>query len=165
MEDILRAVRVLLVFIVSLCVVLSQALPASANSNDEVGEIRGTRTTPDGALRYCVADGRFDDMHVTSGDLSIHGWWVRIDCPSGTRANLKIGLLKKIGTKWIDVGTQGYKNDVYANGGSSGRANARFTCNGTNLNTFMVWLDVDLIGYADTPDLQYSPQFNEFCGN
>jgi hypothetical protein len=68
-----------------------------------------------------------DNVHVTAGDASGHGWWLQGSC-SNVKTPVTISLFEYFsdGT-WRQKGTEGYAN-VYPGGGSANRANARATC-------------------------------------
>ena len=88
-----------------------------------------TGTAPEAACTPYV-DG--DDTHVTSGDVSGHGWWYQGTCPN-VKTTVKIGLQEYFSNGvWYNKGSVGSKN-VYPGGGSANRANARDTCVGTSL--------------------------------
>lgn len=88
-----------------------------------------TGTAPAAACTPYV-DG--DTVHVTSGDISGHGWWYKNDCPN-QKTTVTIGLQEYFSNGvWYNKGTVGSKK-VYPNGGSANWANARDTCVGTSL--------------------------------
>lgn len=72
-----------------------------------------------------------DDVHVTSGDVSGHGWWYLGSCEN-QKTVVKVGLQEYFSDKtWHDEGTPGTKN-VYPGGGSANRAATRVTCAATS---------------------------------
>ncbi|MCI1663016.1 MAG: hypothetical protein LKI27_09020 [Actinomyces sp.] len=93
-----------------------------------------------------------DYVHVTGGQASGHGWWIR-GTTKATQAKVTVQLQAYSTTYlgWHNVGSKG--SAIVAPGGGAGRrANARFTCLGS-LKTF--WgstVDADIIGYLDSPE-------------
>lgn len=115
-----------------------------------------------GGCSYLQAN---DDPHVTSPDVSIHGWWQRVAgaCPSQNKVT--VGLLAfycDYFCGWVQV-AQGSGN--YYQGPGSGRwANARKPCAPmSDLVSWAGWTDVDLIGINDPPGVTYSRVVNFFC--
>lgn len=110
---------------------------------------------------------RGDYVHVTSGEASGHGWWVKLSGPA-TMAKVKIKLqTKKIRRFWFDTwpdATDWNDNTVRSGGGSRKRANARRTCNGTTVTPWRSVVDVDIIGYPDPPDVHVTPARFLECG-
>jgi hypothetical protein len=83
--------------------------------------IQATSCTP-------YVDG--DYAHVSSGDVSAHGWWYQGTCPN-QKTVVTIGLQEYFSDlTWHDEGTVGTAN-VYPGGGSANRAVARVTCAAT----------------------------------
>jgi hypothetical protein len=98
--------------------------PGTGTGSSIPPPIPGSTPTPADACTPYV-DG--DYAHVSSGDVSAHGWWY-----VGTCANQKtvvtIGLQEYFSNgQWYDEGVVGTAN-VYPGGGSANRAVARVTC-------------------------------------
>lgn len=71
-----------------------------------------------------------DNAHVSSGDVSAHGWWYQGTC-ANQKTVVTIGLQEYFSDKtWHDEGTPGTKN-VYPGGGSANRAATRVACAST----------------------------------
>jgi hypothetical protein len=67
-----------------------------------------------------------DYAHVTSGDVSAHGWWYRNNCPN-TKTTVTIGLQEYYSDgSWRTKATGSAY--VYPGGGSANWANARHIC-------------------------------------
>jgi hypothetical protein len=114
------------------------------------------------ALAACVFNNRIDSIHYSStgdGTLSVHGWWENVNCQA-TKANITVNLQKRnaLGL-WFDIGSRGVKLNAWSGGGSANRANSRYTCvaKGEN-NAYRAWVDVDLVGYIDSPTRYYTPE-------
>jgi hypothetical protein len=83
-----------------------------------------------------------DYAHVSSGDVSAHGWWYQGTC-SNTKATVTVGLQEYFsdGT-WHDQGT-GQKL-VYPGGGSANRAAVRQVCEGVALASWRSYVIVNI---------------------
>ncbi|MEH1165503.1 hypothetical protein V6V47_08960 [Micromonospora sp. CPCC 205539] len=104
------------------------------------------------ALAPCafVTDG--DYVHKTGNDATGHGWWININCASGTRATVKIWLEEYYSDGSWRVKGSGSKSPVYSGSGSANRANARATCQSSAVVSWRSRIDVDLIGQVDSPE-------------
>lgn len=58
---------------------------------------------------------------------------------------------------WIDVGQPGSER-VKPGGGSANRANARVVCINSETSTWRSVVDVDIVGYADSPNQRITPE-------
>lgn len=86
-----------------------------------VGQVAAAECTP-------FVDG--DNVHVSSGDVSAHGWWYLGSC-ANQKTVVSIGLQEYFSDKtWHNEGAVGTKN-VYPGGGSANRAATRVTCAAT----------------------------------
>ena len=96
-----------------------------------------------------------DYVHVTRGQASGHGWWLK-GTTNATKAKVTVQLQykPKKGSRWHNRGKAGVR---VLGPGSSKRANARMTCRSSGRKQWRSWVDVDLIGYIDTPNKYYSP--------
>lgn len=108
-----------------------------------------------------------DNVHISSSAptaVSGHGWWQMVSGPAGVKAKVTVFLqAQDTHGKWTTVNT-GYKI-VYSGGGSANRASAQKQC--TNLVQRVVWrtlIDVDLIGYNDTPGVTTTSAITFYCG-
>lgn len=115
-----------------------------------------------GGCAYLQAN---DDPHITSPDVSIHGWWVRAGGSCPLQNKVTVGLLAfycDYSCGWVQV-AQG--SGVYYQGPGSGKwANARKTCAPmSGLVSWAGWTDVDLIGINDPAGVTYSQVVNFFC--
>jgi hypothetical protein len=71
-----------------------------------------------------------DYAHVSSGDVSAHGWWYQGTC-ANQKTVVTIGLQEYFSDKtWHNEGEPGTAN-VYPGGGSANRAVARVACAST----------------------------------
>lgn len=119
------------------------------------------------AIETCTFQTRGDNVHISSTPprtVSAHGYWTNITCPTGTKAVVTTQLQRKnaLGI-WINVGTVG-KKTVYAGGGSANRSVGRYTCNGTDTNTYRSKVDVDIVGWFDTYEKYTSKEVRLSCG-
>ena len=97
-----------------------------------------------------ITDG--DYVHKTGNDATGHGWWVNVNCSSGTKATVKIWLEEYFSDGSWRVKGSGSKSPVYSGGGSANRANARATCSNSGTVSGRRRGDVDLIGQVDSPE-------------
>lgn len=129
------------------------------------GEIAPMAESGDITAGGCTYRQAVDNPHVTSGDASVHGWWLRRagTCPS--RANVDIHL-QAFGCgpfvcQWITVASG--SKDVLPGGGAGRRANARLDCASTSTVGWRGLVDVDLIGVNDPPGFTESTIRNLAC--
>lgn len=159
------------------CVVVASLAPAASPASAEgASSSKAARPTagrfaphPGGAVSPRVESGvitagscsyrqAIDDPHLSSGDASIHGWWIRVSgtCPS--KANVDVYIqgwwCDFYGCRWVTVGSG--SGDYYAGGGSGNRATARRTCTATQTVGWRGFVDVDLIGVSDPAGYTYS---------
>ena len=113
----------------------------------------------------CTYRQAIDDPHLSSGDASVHGWWLRISGTCPDKANVDVYLqgywCDIYGCRWITVGSG--SGDYYAGGGSGQRATARRTCSGTSTVGWRGFVDVDLIVVSDPSGYTYSTIQNLAC--
>ncbi|MFC0581187.1 hypothetical protein [Micrococcoides hystricis] len=95
-----------------------------------------------------------DYVHVTRGQASAHGWWVR-GTAKATTAKVTVQLQYKPTkrSRWHNRGKAGVRT---IKPGTSKRANARMTCRSRASKQWRSWVDVDLVGYLDTPNKLYT---------
>jgi len=85
----------------------------------------GSWTVP-AAAAACTPYVDGDYAHVSSGDVSAHGWWYRNNCPN-TKTTVYIGLQEFYSDgSWRTKATGSAY--VYPGGGSGNRATARHIC-------------------------------------
>ena len=83
---------------------------------------------PGTAAAACVPYVDGDNVHVSSGDVSGHGWWYRNTCPN-TKTTVTIYLYEYYSDntwRWKNTGSK----SVYPGGGSANRAAVRINCTG-----------------------------------
>ncbi|WP_026249031.1 hypothetical protein [Streptomyces sp. LaPpAH-108] len=130
----------------------SSAPPAWA---DEPGPA-GSASARSGSVDGFLTGG--DSVHYSSTPpptISAHGWW--LDRNSGghkARVTVELQVLDR-GVHWRTV-AKGSKV-VKQGGGSSRRANARKTCEGSARTKWRSRVDVDIIGVADSPNKLTTP--------
>ncbi|MFF4278980.1 hypothetical protein ACWDFH_22160 [Streptomyces kronopolitis] len=100
--------------------------------------------------------------HTVRNTVNAHGWWKKIDGPA-THAKVTIWLQVKSGSRWktLDKGVK----TVLPGGGSNKRAVANWKC--TNLimkNHFRTVVDVDIVGYPDSPEKLVTKTQTLYCG-
>ena len=102
-----------------------------------------------------VFQAKGDYVHVTRGQASGHGWWLK-GTTKATKAKVTVQLQykPKKNSSWHNRGKAGVKT---IKPGTSKRANARMTCRSSGNKQWRSWVDVDLIGYLDTPNKLYTP--------
>lgn len=108
---------------------------------------------------------RGDNVHISRTPptaASGHGWWdLHSDGP--THADVTVQLQINRGGSWVNVGAPGTKR-VLPGGGSGNRATARVECASLSSNEWRSEIDVDVVGYADTPDRETTPPQTLDCG-
>ena len=91
----------------------------------------------------------------------MHGWWEKKGVPKPTKATKAVVQVwlqaqSPVDHKWRNVG---YGKGTYSPGPGSGKwANARVTCKVGPIAgpyKFRAEVDVDLVGYADSPERVY----------
>lgn len=105
--------------------------------------------------RIGVFQTRGDFVHVSKGQASGHGWWLK-GTTKAVKARVKVQLQYKPNrfSLWHNRGATGVRT---IKAGSGKRANARLTCRSSGRKQWRSWVDVDLIGYLDTPNKLYTP--------
>jgi hypothetical protein len=144
---------------------------AAADSGGHFAPYPGTSVTPQaesgvitaGTCRYRQA---IDDPHgPTSGDASVHGWWLFVSGPCPSKATVTAYLQAYwcdiFGCSWITVDSS--KADVYAGGGSGKRATARQPCASNATVGWRGYVDVDLDNWHDPSGYTYSSIKNLAC--
>ena len=105
----------------------SAAHPAPYPYADTAATVSRT-LAPDAAAAACVPYVDGDNVHVSSGDVSGHGWWYRNTCPN-TKTTVTIYLYEYYSDntwRWKNTGSK----YVYPGGGSANRAAVRINCTG-----------------------------------
>jgi hypothetical protein len=112
----------------------------------------------------CVYKQHVDDVHVTRGEASVHGWWSKTtasDCPD--KAKVKVWLQAwgcgSSGCTWVTID----ENRQSRNPGSSRRVNVRDTCSATTRIGWRGVVDVDLEWLVDPSELTYGRSVNQNC--
>jgi hypothetical protein len=114
-------------------------------------------------LAPCVFFTDGDRVHRSGADVSGHGWWVRINCPAGTKAKVTIWLEEYFSDGTWRVKAEGDKT-VYSGGGRANRAAAHASCN--SFSAFVSWrsrIDVDLVGRVDSAEQAITPVQDLAC--
>jgi len=131
----------------------SNTQPALAGAGLQVSPMAITAGT-------CVYDQGVDYPHVTSPDVSVHGWWIYRSgtCPSQAKISVWLEAF------WQPASGAGYyvtvtptpgTKTVYAGGGSANRANVRITCVASQQVSWRGRVDVDLINWNDPSGYTY----------
>ena len=99
----------------------------------------------------CTYRQAVDDPHPSSGETSVHGWWIKVSgsCPdkSDVSVDLQAYFCDSFSCYWVTVGSGSGR---YAPGGGSGsRATARKTCSNSSTVGWRGVVDVDLPGIID----------------
>ncbi|MFF4416181.1 hypothetical protein ACFYY8_26970 [Streptosporangium sp. NPDC001559] len=127
----------------------TEAYPTIAPPSERGATTSGSDVTVRAGCAF-VTNG--DYVHKTGNDATGHGWWINVNCGSGTRATVKIWLEEYFSDGSWRVKGSGSKSPVYSGGGSANRANARATCNNSTSTSWRSRIDVDLIGQVDSPE-------------
>ena len=114
----------------------------------------------------CTYRQAIDDPHLSSGDVSVHGWWLKIvgTCPAKAEVTVYLQAYwcdSIFGCRWITVDADAGK--YYAGGGAGKRATARKTCSDVTSVGWRGYVDIDLIGVGDPSGYTYSATKNLLC--
>lgn len=125
-------------------------------------------TSPIRTAGTCQYRDRSDNIHITSGEVSVHAWWDRVSSPASTcpsKANVEVWLQAygcgSLGCGWVTIANN--NRNVYAGGGSSRWVNARRACANTNPVAFREQVDVDLIDWPDPSGYSQGPEVQRNC--
>lgn len=136
--------------------------PAQATSGTELAELQ-----PDFmASGSCRHEGRSDEVHVSGGDASVHGWWVKTGgtCPLKAYVWVELqawrcikiwdlpGDILDVWDCSFDPVSRSSTRLVYAGGGSANRVTARKACASTSPVTWRAIVDVDIPNQNDSAD-------------
>ncbi|MFI7244315.1 hypothetical protein [Streptomyces qinglanensis] len=125
-----------------------------AAASDDAGSV-----PPDAEARINLFTTHGDNAHVTRGEVSVHGWWTKQSGPA-TKAKVTVWLQAHKGSKWKTV----KKGVRTVKPGTSKRANARKKCKNTTTKVkFRTKVDVDIIGYPDSPRKLYTKGVKRRC--
>jgi len=106
-----------------------------------------------------------DYVHISNTPprtASGHGWWENVSSDA-TLADVTVQLQVLNSGNWVKVGPAGTAR-VRSGGGAGNRATGRYGCaNSLNVSWRSV-VDVDLVGYADSPERLYTPSRLLQCG-
>ena len=102
---------------------LAHPAPYPAASADSSTDVVSGSIVPAAACTPYV-DG--DHAHVSSGDVSVHGWWYRNNC-ANTKTTVYVGLQEYYSDGTWRTKATGSKY-VWPGGGSANRAVARHVC-------------------------------------
>jgi hypothetical protein len=83
-----------------------------------------------------------DHAHVTSGQVSVHGWWYRGTC-ANTKTTVSVGLQEYYSDKTWRTKATGSAN-VWPGGGSANWANARHVCESTVIAAWRSYIIVKI---------------------
>lgn len=123
------------------------------------------RSTPEDAaeIAACVAWAVGDNTHLSSGDVSGHGWWLRGTCDGATQALVTVHIqqLWDDGV-WRNAGNKG-EGYLRPKEDSNNRITARVPCLTSVTTGWRSIVDVDIVGFADTPNRVFTPRQNLAC--
>jgi hypothetical protein len=110
----------------------------------------------------CQPQAKGDDVHVSSGQASGHGWWLMGNC-TAVKAAVTTQLQEYFSNgSWVDEGTP-QTEDVYAGGGSANRSTGRATCTGGTATTgWRSQVTADVIGQSGLSQI-YTPAQDIAC--
>lgn len=160
--------RFLVAIFLAIGLCLAAAAPASAGVRNTLNGSSSVRKGPGaGVLRT-----KGDDVHISKRppfEVSSHGRWWLENFRLGqrpTRADVTVWLQVKKGNSWVTVSrkTERVKEGAKKDGGRGKRATARFTCKNLNSTVWRSVVDVDLVGFRDTPEKDYTPPIAHKCG-
>jgi hypothetical protein len=113
----------------------------------------------------CKYQQATDNPHLSSGDTSVHGWWLHYSgtCPAKATVTeyLQAYWCDIYGCRFITVSSG--KADVYAGGGSGKRATARLACASSHTVGWRGFVDVNLDNWSDPSGYTYSAIENLAC--
>jgi hypothetical protein len=139
------------------------ALPAGFHFAPYPRDVSPMAESGDITAGDCTYRQATDNAHVTSGEVSVHGYWIfrTGTCPS--KANVDVDL-QAFGCgpficQWITVASGSREVPP----GTSRRANARLACASTSTVGWRGLVDVDLIGVGDPSGRTSSDPQNLSC--
>jgi hypothetical protein len=120
------------------------AVPVLNPSTGAVVPAPPTGPTGNAAAADCTPYVNGDNAHVSSGDVSAHGWWYQGTCPN-VKTTVTIGLQEYFSNgEWYNKGPLGSKS-VYPGGSGSGkRAATREPCQGVALAAWRSYIIVSI---------------------
>ena len=108
----------------------------------------------------CEYYGMANRIHVRYSKPTVKAWWVAGDnCPAGLKADVTVQLQSGTTTQnWTNRGPQGQAVDLYPGGQYANWASTEFDgCTGPGgVYNWRAEIDVDIIGYNDPPNKDYS---------
>lgn len=122
--------------------------------------------TPFTSWGGCDYDGRADYPHVTRGEASVHGYWVKTGgtCPTTAKVTVDLQALLcsgNFGCTWI---TQKTDSGTFNSGSGTGKwATPHKACANSNLVGWRGQVDVDLTNWADPYGYHYGPAKDLNC--
>jgi hypothetical protein len=143
---------------------LASATDAPAPGHATVkAEIRSAPEATAEALAACVAWAVGDDAHLSSGDVSAHGWWLRGTCAGANQALVTVHIqqLWDDGV-WRNAGNKG-EGRIRPREDSNNRITARVPCLTSVRTGWRSIVDVDIVGFADTPNRVFTPRQDLAC--
>jgi len=113
----------------------------------------------------CKYQQATDNPHLSSGDTSVHGWWLHYSgtCPA------KATVTEYLQAYWCDISgcrfitVSSGQADVYAGGGSGKRATARLACASSHTVGWRGFVDVNLDNWPDPSGYTLSAIENLAC--
>jgi hypothetical protein len=124
------------------------------------------------AAAVCTFVQRVDYAHLSSSSstraVQSHGNWANVDCSYALAdVTTQVDKANALGFHYA-VGVKGEArlapNPNGLTSGGAGRVTAHYDCDGTAQKSFRSWTDIDIVGYADATNKQYSPATDIACG-
>lgn len=113
-----------------------------------------------------------DYVHISTSNpggprgASGHGWWYvnpGVVGEAPTEADVTVQLQINL-NGWVDAGEPGRERTRQGTGGSANRANAFVACSNSRSHLWRSIIDVDLVGFADSPNQKITEARSIGCG-
>lgn len=102
-------------------------------------------------------DTKGDNVHISKASpraASAHGWWTLRPGlgkpPTHADATVRLQIMRNDG-RWVNAGEPGSER-VRPGGGAANRASARVVCTSSKSSWWRSIVDVNIVGYADSPN-------------
>lgn len=114
---------------------------------------------------FFASDGDHVHRSTYSGInyASGHGWWLNINCPSGTRANVTIWLQENLNGTWYLQGNKVTGTNRLPGSSSTQRVNAKLKCVNSTTHEWRSLILADLVGRTDAAPLAYTTAQSLAC--
>jgi len=144
---------------------LTEGSPLEASTTASAADPDTAIATPNVTAGDCQFEGRGDYPHVTNGEASVHGYWVKLGgtCPwtAKVTVDLQAYACNSLYCFWV---TQATQSGTYHTGPGTGYwATPHKACASTKTVGWRGQIDVDLTSVNDPSGYQYSAERDLSC--